>query len=122
VARARSHARLAWRIGRFGTIPVLCLLLVACGTDVAVEPNWVLNDSSQTLSIFRIEEGSPDDLIAVLPPGLGRPTYLSHQNECAVGTLVARTSSGGEFARRTGPFCPDDRWVIVDPPRDTKQP
>ncbi|HEV2005619.1 MAG TPA: hypothetical protein VGQ85_03320 [Candidatus Limnocylindrales bacterium] len=117
MAGAQSQTRLPWRIGKFGAIPVLCVLLGACGIGglVEVEPNRVVNHSSQTLSIFRVEECRPDLLIAILPPGLQQPTYVSGEKECTVITLVARISSGQEFARRTGPFCPNDQWVIVDP-------
>ena len=39
-------------------------------------------------------------------------TNFSGPDGCAPGTLIARTPSGDEVARREQPFCIGETWVI----------
>jgi hypothetical protein len=59
-------------------------------------------------------------LVSALQPGTFYPWVIG--SGCPDVLLIARSEAGNEVARRTGPFCPDDEWLIGAPTAPTKAP
>jgi hypothetical protein len=82
--------------------------LVPRPADVSSEAR-ILNETDQSLVIYWFADNGPEERIFELPPG--SPGATISLPECARRGLLARTLSGAEFARRSGPTCGD--WVIT---------
>lgn len=74
------------------------------------------NQTDQPLQIIYIApDGTEQDepIIHLLEPGRSiAVTDRFRGNGCVTGTLVARTESGEEIARRSDPICRPGEWVI----------
>jgi hypothetical protein len=91
----------------------LAFLIAACGSvDPADHQIW--NNSSRPLVIVALYESGESVIAPRVEPGTFYP-WLVGTGSCVNVVLVARDSGGSEIARRSGPFCPQDKWIVTDP-------
>jgi hypothetical protein len=98
-------------------LPV-AILISACAVEPADHKMW--NRSSETVVVVRIDSSGEYLLVSALEPGTFYPWVIG--SACPDVVLVARNKAGEEVARRTGPFCPDDEWLIGGPNAQTSAP
>jgi hypothetical protein len=98
-------------------MPVV-LLISACAVESADHKMW--NRSSETVAVVRVDSSGEHLLVSALEPGTFYPWVIG--SGCPDVVLVACNKAGQEVARRTGPFCPDDKWLIGGPTAPTSAP
>jgi hypothetical protein len=87
-------------------------VLGACAVEV--EKHRVVNHTPGTIYIFMLTDNGENALGAV-SPGLQQPLTFLDGRVCDTHEFVARDSAGADIASHTGPFCPDDTWIIEGP-------
>jgi hypothetical protein len=93
--------------------PALIALVGACSwpaTD-ALQVAKITNGTESRVIVY-IDYPDIERDFMTLSPGGSDFTDFSGPDGCAPQTLIARTSSGDEVARREQPFCVGDTWTI----------
>lgn len=88
---------------------LLAVLLVVSACEYPPDPVRVENQSSQTVHLFTVTEKSRLDA-GILRPG----EEFRARGECVGGDFVVESVDGEELARRPGPLCQGDPWVLTD--------
>jgi hypothetical protein len=103
---AGSHARLLLIVGAL----VGCSSVVDCRPVEEFHDPKVFNATDSTIELFIVSDGVevPLGSVAAHTNG-GLPSF---DRICTKGTLIARSDSGQEVARRTEPLCADESWNV----------
>ena len=100
----------------------MCVSVVLLISACAVEPmdHKIWNRSGETVEVVVVQGNGEHRLVTALQPGTFHPWLIG--SGCPDVVLIARSEGGKEVARRTGPFCPDDEWLIGGPTAPTSAP
>ena len=107
---SRRWGRLWVSLARFLVVLSMVVVLAGCGS-YEPEDHKIWNRSSETVRVIWLQDDGERVLVSALEPGRFYPWIIG--NSCPDVVFVARTTAGREIARRDGPFCPDDEWVIA---------
>ena len=92
-------------------VTILALVVLAC-SDAGADGFTIENGTAITVSIvYETPTGETEAVQAIAP---GKRTFLIGfpGASCGQMTLIARDLRGLEIARRTGPVCLDESWVV----------
>ena len=90
----------------------LCAAFVLAGCSIYAEPtdHMVSNRSGETVEVVQVSPGREYSFGEWAPNGAAP---LFGFDGCVDVLLIARSKSGREVDRWSGPFCDDDAWVII---------
>lgn len=100
------------------TCLAVATLLSGCLVEPADQKVW--NRWTETVEIVRTSASGEYVVVSALEPGYFYP--LNDGGDCPTMLLVARTTSGVEVERRSGPFCRADEWLIDGSSEQTASP
>jgi hypothetical protein len=93
---------------------LIALLVGACDWPVSDDlQTAVVTNQTDSVVIVYLDYPDRETDIMRLRPGESETENFSHPSDsCAPATMIARTISGDEVARREQPFCVGDTWAI----------
>ena len=103
---AVSQARLLMLLG----LLIGCTSIIGCRHVEEFHDPKVFNATDSTIELFLLSDGAEVPLGSVAAhTNAGLPAF---DGSCTQGTLIARSNSGQEVARRTEPLCADESWNV----------